>query len=117
MRILFFLLILFSFPRLFAIDYSIINAEHYSISNGLPQSYITDIHQDDNGYLWLSTLDGISRYNGYEFKNYYFDPFSSNSLISNYATEIQNYSPDNIIISTFLGLSIYNSNSDQFYNI
>ena len=33
-------------------------------------SFVTHISQDSAGYLWFSTRDGLSRYNGYEFTTY-----------------------------------------------
>lgn len=44
--------------------------EEYTLKtrkDGLPHNYITGIVQDDNGYIWLSTLQGLSRYDGTEF--------------------------------------------------
>ena len=51
----------------------------YSTAAGLPQSQITALIQDDQGYLWVGTLGGISRYNGNTFKNY----TSNNGLLNN----------------------------------
>ncbi len=34
---------------------------------GLPHNYVTGIVQDEKGYIWLSTLQGLSRYDGTEF--------------------------------------------------
>ena len=39
----------------------------YSIEDGLSQSYVTDIVQDQFGYIWVATQDGLNKYNGYEF--------------------------------------------------
>lgn len=41
---------------------------HYQQSNGFPGSYGYNIYQDHFGYLWISTENGLSRFNGYEFK-------------------------------------------------
>ncbi|VBB48421.1 conserved hypothetical protein [uncultured Paludibacter sp.] len=43
---------------------------HYSTEDGIPQYNIMDMIQDRNGYLWLATWDGLSKFDGYEFKNY-----------------------------------------------
>ncbi|RLD84906.1 MAG: hypothetical protein DRJ07_04255, partial [Bacteroidetes bacterium] len=37
-------------------------------NNGLPLGFITDIEQDKNGFIWFTTLQGLYRYDGYEFK-------------------------------------------------
>ncbi len=38
----------------------------YSTQQGLPQTQVHDICQDDDGYLWIATLGGLARYNGNE---------------------------------------------------
>jgi len=43
---------------------------HYTTSNGLSSSEVYDIIQDDWGYIWFSTDNGLTRYDGYTFKHY-----------------------------------------------
>lgn len=45
--------------------------------NGLPSNEVYSFLQDDQGFLWLATGDGISRYDGFSFQ-----PFYSNSQTS-----------------------------------
>lgn len=49
---------------------------HYGPEKGLPQHTITDILQDRNGFMWFSTWDGLSKFDGYTFTNYHL-PVSS----------------------------------------
>jgi ligand-binding sensor domain-containing protein/signal transduction histidine kinase len=42
--------------------------DHLTIEHGLSQSLVYDIYQDDEGYLWFATQDGLNRYDGYSFK-------------------------------------------------
>ncbi len=42
----------------------------YTSDNGLPSSEVYDVIQDRNGYIWISTDNGVSRFDGYEFHNY-----------------------------------------------
>ncbi len=44
---------------------------HYGPEDGLPQHTITDILQDRSGFMWFSTWDGLSRFDGYTFKTYH----------------------------------------------
>lgn len=69
MRLKSFLSILFLvlFSRLSAQTYDFKN---YTVSDGLIQSTVNDIKQDRNGYLWIATDGGLSRFDGASFKNY-----------------------------------------------
>jgi ligand-binding sensor domain-containing protein len=42
----------------------------YNTNDGLAQSQVRAIAQDQMGYLWLGTLGGLSRFDGKEFKNF-----------------------------------------------
>lgn len=41
---------------------------HFTIDDGLPVNAINDIVQDADGYLYLSTYDGLVRFDGYRFE-------------------------------------------------
>ena len=43
---------------------------HYSTDDGLCSNIIQNIYQDDYGYIWLATWNGLSRFDGYNFYNY-----------------------------------------------
>ena len=44
----------------------------YTINDGLPDAYILNIFQDSNGFLWIGTANGLSRFDGKEFVNFDF---------------------------------------------
>ena len=43
---------------------------HFSTENGMSSNAIAGIYQDDYGFLWIATWNGLSRYDGYNFYNY-----------------------------------------------
>jgi ligand-binding sensor domain-containing protein len=43
---------------------------HYSTDNGLPSNTIAALHNDDYGFVWIATWNGVSRFDGYNFYNY-----------------------------------------------
>ena len=47
-----------------------INVRHYSIEDGLSQNIVQDMLQDNDGYIWLATWNGLEKFDGYTFKNY-----------------------------------------------
>lgn len=79
-RLLFFSILLastFSFSQ--EIDIQV-----FGVKNGLPQSQITSIYEDDVGYLWMGTRGGgLARFDGIQFKNYTrADGLGSNLVLS-----------------------------------
>jgi PAS domain S-box-containing protein len=45
----------------------------YTTADGLARDGLTHIFQDSHGFIWFSTPEGISRFDGYEFTNYGLD--------------------------------------------
>ena len=53
--------------------------KQWNIKDGLPSQSLKSVVQDQQGYMWLGTQFGLSRFDGYEFKNYRHsntDPYS-----------------------------------------
>ena len=46
------------------------NFTNITMKDGLLHNFIDDIYKDSQGFLWLSTSNGLSRYDGYEFTHY-----------------------------------------------
>lgn len=85
-----------------------------SSEDGLSNDDVRGIIQDDNGFLWIATGDGVNRYDGYDFKTYKYRPESSNSLSDNSTQSIFIDSKGIIWISTYAGLTEYNPETGEF---
>ncbi len=53
----------------------------WTTANGLPQNTITGVAQTPDGYLWLSTFDGLARFDGVRFT--IFDKGNTKGIINN----------------------------------
>jgi PAS domain S-box-containing protein len=51
-----------------------------STDEGLSQTKVTHVVQDDQGFMWFATQYGLNRYDGYNFKLFVHDPRRPNSL-------------------------------------
>src|ERR1700744_452495 len=58
-----FVIVLFSAPPAEA-QYHV---DSWTTENGLPQNAVSNVCQSDQGYLWLSTLGGLVRFDGVRF--------------------------------------------------
>lgn len=63
------------------------NIRHISVGDGLPQSFISGIGEDKEGFIWVSTHNGLVRYDGLRFKVFQNIPDDTTSVFSNYITE------------------------------
>ncbi len=62
--------------------------EHFGVDEGLPSSEVYDVYQDKQGYIWFATDKGLSRFNGYEFKNFTTkDGLPDNTILDFYPQE------------------------------
>ena len=47
-----------------------IRFNHLSINDGLSQSTVYSVIQDDDGFMWICTQDGLNKYDGYNVYQY-----------------------------------------------
>jgi ligand-binding sensor domain-containing protein/signal transduction histidine kinase/CheY-like chemotaxis protein len=62
--------------------------EHIAVEDGLSSNEVNIIFQDNTGFLWFGTVDGLNKYDGYNFKVYKNDPIDSTSLSNNWILTI-----------------------------
>ncbi len=61
---------------------------HLTVEEGLSQSAVNCIFQDEKGFMWFGTQDGLNRYDGYNIKIFKNDPDDTTSLINNFIFSI-----------------------------
>jgi diguanylate cyclase (GGDEF)-like protein/PAS domain S-box-containing protein len=88
----------------------------YSKSDGLVQNTVTNSLEDTNGFMWFSTFEGLSRFDGYEFKNYRHSRKDPHSLPDNFTKKLLLDSSQNLWVATQNGLAKYNPLKDNFTN-
>ena len=52
------------------VDSDSLTTQFWTIEDGLPINTVNQVVQDDDGYLWFTTYDGIVRFDGIEFKTF-----------------------------------------------
>lgn len=85
----------------------------YTSSEGLPDNRIRSVFQDSRGFLWVGTMNGVSRYDGYTFKKYYHTN-NSGSISGNWAFAICEDAKHKIWIGTLNGLNVFDPTTEQF---
>ena len=87
-----------------------IHTVHDQISNLNVQAFC----QDSLGYMWIATLRGLNRYNGYEFIHYFHDKNDSLSLGDDFVISLFLDSSHRLWIGTSTGVNRYDFTSDSF---
>ncbi len=88
--------------------------EHIGTEEGLSNAETTAILQDSKGYIWIGTMDGLNKYDGYTFTKYRFDPTDPNSLSQNLIYTIWEDSQDFIWVGTYEGLCKFDRHTEKF---
>lgn len=109
-----FLIILASF-HLSAQDDYIFNK--ITTHDGLSHSTVYAITQDEKGFIWFGTREGLNKYNSYELKSYYTNPKDSLGLNSNEITSLLAVDSGHLFIGTTKGLNYYNYELDKITNL
>lgn len=98
-------------------QYTNLKFENLSTADGLSSSTCVDIFQDRDGFLWFGTIDGLNKYDGYDFTIYRSninDPFS---ISSNRINSITEDSQGRLWIGTGNGLNVFDKNSERFFRM
>jgi signal transduction histidine kinase/DNA-binding response OmpR family regulator/ligand-binding sensor domain-containing protein len=87
-----------------------------TIADGLSQGMIYDLVQDQQGFLWFATKDGLNRYDGYNFKVFTQDPYNEFSISGNTCTALLCDKKGRLWIGTEKdGLNLYDPFTQRFY--
>ncbi|MDR0575428.1 MAG: response regulator [Tannerella sp.] len=87
--------------------------EHLSVENGLSQLSVMAIFQDQQGFMWFGTRNGLNKYDGYNFEIFResdADKYISNGQIECIAEDGQN----RLWVGTRSGLNRYDGNTGRF---
>lgn len=121
-NLFFFLLLLITFASYAQKDQSNIfqkqKFHNISVSQGLSNNLVNAFAQDDLGFMWIGTADGLCRYGGNDFLNFRHNPDDINSLSNNYINDIYFHSASNRLwIGTNQGLDVLDLASMTFLHL
>jgi signal transduction histidine kinase/ligand-binding sensor domain-containing protein/DNA-binding response OmpR family regulator len=91
-------------------DYSF---KHVQVEDGLSHNSVICMLQDNKGFMWFGTKDGLNRYDGYSFKIFQHEPGNPQSLGSNFIRCLYEFK-DYLWVGTDTGLFRYNEKTESF---
>ncbi|NGM66554.1 two-component regulator propeller domain-containing protein [Sphingobacterium sp. SGR-19] len=87
---------------------------HFQVNRGLSNNAILCSVQDQDGFIWFGTRDGLNRFDGYRFKNFFHESENENSLGSNLIHSLMVRKTNEIWVGTDQGIYIYDPQQEEF---
>ncbi|SCK00703.1 hybrid sensor histidine kinase/response regulator transcription factor [uncultured Bacteroides sp.] len=77
-----------------------------SILNSLPSKDVQSVYQDRDGYIWISTRNGLFQYDGYSLTTYKSNLFRTDLLTNNNVFCVAEDAKHRLWIGTYSGLNV-----------
>lgn len=91
-----------------------ISFNHLTTSDGLSNNSVMTIYQDEKGFMWFGTRNGVNLYNGNKFITYKFHKDDPYSIISNSISHITGNEKGEIYFKTSQGISMFKTSQNRF---
>ncbi len=92
--------------------------DNLNTEKGLSQNSVYDIVQDDMGFMWFATQDGLNRFDGKVFEVFSPKTGKSKALSSGFIFSLCfDSTQNNLWIASAEGIVIYNTTLDSFFSI
>lgn len=90
--------------------------KHIEATDGLSDNKINTILKDRDGFVWIATVSGLNRYDGYNIKVYRNEPDDSTSISDNFIDDIVQAADGKLWISAGGRYVMYDPETDSFNN-
>ena len=87
----------------------------FNTDNMLSSSFVSHVYQDNDGFIWVSTRNGLNRYDGYNFKVFKKGMPGCDGMKSNYINMVLQLKDKTLLVGTQRGVQAYYN--DVFHDI
>jgi len=91
--------------------------DHLTTENGLSQNGVTAFVQDAQGLIWIGTQEGLNRFDGYEFSNFYHRIDDAKSLSHDQVWTLLVDQFGAVWVGTDAGLDIFVPSTQKFESV
>jgi ligand-binding sensor domain-containing protein/signal transduction histidine kinase len=86
---------------------------HYQVENGLSNNTVYCSIQDNKGFLWFGTKEGLNRFDGYRFKLFNSETGDNNRLRKDFVYCLFSDPKDNLWVGTQDGLYLFDYSKER----
>ncbi|MBQ0047944.1 MAG: response regulator [Prevotellaceae bacterium] len=83
----------------------------------MSNSCIRNIYEDSRKNIWITTQNGLNRYDGVKMNVYRHDENDAHSLCGDDATCVLDYDRNHVLVGTGKGMMMYDYATDKFENV
>ena len=98
-------------------DYRNVIFDRLGTGDGLSHAGVSAITQDQDGFIWMGTQEGLNRYDGYKFSTYYHLPDDPQSVSHDSIWDLLSDSKGHLWVGTDAGLNRFRAAEDNFESI
>ncbi len=100
-----------------AVESRSVRFQHLSRDDGLSQAFVYDVVQDQSGFMWFGTQEGLNRWDGHAFTVFAHDPADAGSISDESIRSLLIDRQGTLWVGTDAGgLSRYNEHDRSFTN-
>ena len=93
------------------------NVMMFTSKQGLSSSYIKNICQDSRNNIWITTQNGLNRYDGKKMNVYRHVIGDESSMLHDESTCVFEYDKNRMLVGTGYGVQFYDYPTDKFINV
>ena len=90
-------------------------ARLYTSNSGLPSSQVHEIFQDSRGFIWISSENGLARFDGMDFTTFRFSRDKAEGLASDLVPTVFEDSRGVLWVGTSRGLQTFDPDNSSFH--
>lgn len=83
----------------------------------LSSNLVNNIFQDSDGFLWISTENGLNRFDGAKMTCYFHEKDNPHSLAHNFVCFVHEDREGNLLVGSYLGVQLYHRDTDDFTEV
>lgn len=102
------------FVSFFQTNAQVPTLKSFTTQQSLAHNTVNIIFQDSDGFIWIGTLDGITRYDGYHFQTFRYIPTDNQSISGTIVVDIIETEKNELWIATNRGLNKLDKSTERF---